>query len=94
MTTTTANLTAFKQSVKAGDVLRCVENTYVPHRVGQRLHITKAGPTVCQGEMDGQGFRLEWPKRVSDVLEATETSITYRIGRGDHTATWAKDGVA
>lgn len=83
-------LDTFKRSIRAGDVLVCIENTYIPSRAGQRLHITKAGPTVCFGDMDGKGYRLEWPKRVSDVLEISETRITYRIGRGEHTVTYEK----
>ncbi|MDP2662648.1 MAG: hypothetical protein Q8R28_18170 [Dehalococcoidia bacterium] len=82
-----ATLKTFKASVKAGDILRCVENTYIPEQNGTLRHVVWNGATVCFGEVNGKPFRMEWPKAARDVLEVTDTKITYRLRRGDHTVT-------
>lgn len=79
-------LSEFKKKVKAGDEPLCVKNTYRPELDGTTRKLTKVGPSVMLGTFEGTPFRTEWPK-ASDVLEVTETRITFRLGRDDHTIT-------
>jgi hypothetical protein len=78
----------FKRNVHTGTLLRCVGNTYIPDRAGKLATITRAGVGVCDAVMDGKPYRMEWPKRVRDIVSVDPLRITYRIGRDDHTVTW------
>lgn len=81
-------LSAFKQRIHAGTVLRCVENTYIPRRAGMLATITKPGVNVFSAEMDGKSYRMEFPTRARDVVSASADQVTYKIGRDEHTVTW------
>lgn len=90
---TRKDLEAFKARVQVGTVLRCVENTYSRdvhgvNRAGLLATITGPGVNVMGATADGKPWRWEWPSRLRDVIEVTGNRITYKIGRGEHTATW------
>jgi hypothetical protein len=75
------------------DVVECLENTYIPGREGLRLKLRKVGRTVVvgiqeNGDRAGEPFHLTFPKRVRDVVDVTNSQVTYRIGRKDHTVTY------
>lgn len=88
MTITRKTIDAFWKRCEAGARLTCLDNTFRPRPEGIH-HVTRPGKTsVHLVDQDGHDFWLSPPRRVSDVLELDGDTITYRIGRDDHTATW------
>jgi hypothetical protein len=91
---TRKDIEEFTSQLTTGTVLQRGVNTYwqassTPHE-GHRYIITRAGKTTislsaCAG---GKAFHLDLPRRLGDVLAVDRDEITYRIGRGEHTATW------
>lgn len=85
-------LAAFKARIQAGTTLVCVENTYsAAHgfdRSGLVATIVKAGKNVHDATMNGKTYRMSMPTRASDVVALSEDTITYKVGRDDHTVTW------
>lgn len=93
------SLAAFRDRLTTGTRLRCIENTYIPHRAGLEAIVTKPGKstvrlqaTTSTGNIEAGGTCwMSPPTRVRDVLAMTEDAITYLIDpatRGDHKATW------
>lgn len=83
----------FYARMTEGERIECVENTYRLHMgtdlSGRVATVVRPGKTSVALEMDGGPFHMVPPKRVADVLELTEDTITYRIpGREGYTATW------
>jgi hypothetical protein len=70
-----------------GAVILCVENTYIPDRNGTTRTITRAGTTVCDATYEGKPYRMEMPKRVSEIELLDDGSVRYPIGRDDHKVT-------
>lgn len=82
------------------EVLTTVENTYQPRLNGKRRTITKLGKSYFEGAMlddvddrlkAGAPFRGHVPTRAADVVAISDTEITLRIGRDDHTVTYRKE---
>ena len=78
----TMSLAAFKRTIRPGAVFECELNERIPERAGKRITITGGGSSVLQCEMDGKGYRFEWPK-ASQVEELTPTLIAYRLPGGE-----------
>jgi hypothetical protein len=81
-----------------GAWVECVENMYRPELNGTRrrvIHVQKQrlGVEVLSGPGVGEPFDMVLPGRAGDVLELTENRVRYRLGRGDHTATYRVIGV-
>jgi hypothetical protein len=69
---------------RAGQLVECVENTYIPKHNGTRRRVVKVGKTVVDGEQvdgekAGQPFRMTLPSRVRDVLAVDDRQATYLI---------------
>lgn len=72
-----------------GSTVECVENTYIPARNGTRWLVGEVGKSYwCPA--DGSNFRGSIPTRAGDVVRVDEKSATWRIGRDDHTVTYAR----
>jgi hypothetical protein len=91
---TRKDIEEFTSQLTTKTVLQRGANTYwqassTPHD-GERYIITRAGKTTISLSACGGGktFHLDLPSRVGDVLAVDRDEITYRIGRGEHTATW------
>jgi hypothetical protein len=75
-----------------GDVVRCIENTYRPALDGTDRRIDKMGKSYAEctsltgPDVGKRGFYMRLPERARDVVELTDTRVTYRI-RGEHTVT-------
>ena len=70
-----------------GAVIECVENTYIPARNGTTRVVERAGTTVVDCRFEGKPYRMEMPKRVSEVEELADGAVRYPIGRDAHTVT-------
>ena len=81
---------AFFDQIKGGARLTCLANTYNEKAPGISGIVGKAGKTTIMLMRDDSlnTFWLNRPKRVRDVVELTNDTITYKIGRDEHTATW------
>jgi hypothetical protein len=82
------------------EVLTTVENTFQPRLNGKRRKITKLGKTFFDGVMiddvderlkAGGAFYGRIPTRASDVVAISDTEITLKIGRDEHTVTYSKE---
>jgi len=84
------SIAAFYERMTVGAVVECLENTYIPSRAGMRGTVSRPGKTSIGLAFTGvNGYRMSRPQRVSDVLELTEDTITYRMAeREGHTVTW------
>lgn len=72
-----------------GETIECVENTYIPKRNGSRWVVGKVGKSYWR-PASGENFQGNIPTRAGDVVAVDERSATWRIGRDDHTVTYAK----
>jgi hypothetical protein len=71
-----------------GATILCIENTYIPARNGTTRVVERSGPTVCDcRDEDGKPYRMEMPKRVTQVERLEGGAIRYPIGRDAHTVT-------
>ncbi len=82
------------------EVITVVANTYRPGLTGQTRRVTKVGRSFFDAEvLDGPGVgtrtRGVLPTRARDVIEITDTTVTFRLGDlgrlAGHTVTYAKD---
>jgi hypothetical protein len=69
---------------REGELVECVENTYIPARNGTRRRILKVRKSVVDGEVvdgerAGQPFRITLPTRVRDVVAVDDQQATYRL---------------
>lgn len=71
-----------------GEAVVCVENTYIPDRAGTVFEVTRVGKTVY--DVSDRKFRGTFPTRVSDVVSVDSERATWKIGRDNHTVTYAK----
>lgn len=75
-----------------GAVIECQGNSYRlsmgTDLTGKRATVSKAGKTSIELTMDGAPFQMRPPARVGDITALTADSITYKVGRGEHTTTW------
>jgi len=89
-TITRKTIDAFFDQISGGTRLTCIDNTYNKQAPGITGIVGKAGKTSIM-LMRHDSFNTFWinrPKRVCDVVEITSNTITYKIGRDEHTATW------
>lgn len=84
-----------------GELVTCVENTYIPSRKGLILCLDRVGKSVAdatavntRGSINAgeRGYRVNLPTRVRDVVALNDHTVTYKIGVGDHTVTYRKGG--
>lgn len=89
---TGANVRAWFDQLKYGAVIECQGNTYRlamgTDLTGKRAMVKRPGKSSIGLEMDGKPFAMRPPTKVSDVTELTADSVTYKVGRGEHTTTW------
>jgi hypothetical protein len=76
-----------------GAEVECVDNTYRPELNGTSRRITRVqkqrlGVEVLSGPGVGEPFDMVLPSRARDVIELTADRVKYRLGRGEHTATY------
>jgi hypothetical protein len=77
-----------------GAVIECVENTCRPVLNGSTRRVTGVRKSsldaeVLNGHHAGKpGFVMALPARAGDVLSLSNDTVTFRIGRGEHTATF------
>lgn len=77
-----------------GAVIECVENTYRPVLNGSRRRVTGVRKSsldveVLSGHGAGKpGFVMALPARAGEVLSLCYDTVTFRIGRGEHTCTF------
>jgi hypothetical protein len=77
-----------------GATIECVENTYRPELNGSTRRVTRAGRSKLRVEIltgpgaGNAGFEMALPANASDVLELTDDTVKFRLGRGGHTATF------
>jgi hypothetical protein len=77
-----------------GGIIECVENTYRPILNGSRRRVTGVRKSsldveVLSGPDAGKrGFVMTLPARAGDVLTLSEDTVTFRIGRSEHTCTF------
>jgi hypothetical protein len=67
-----------------GELVECVQNTYIPKHNGTRRRVVKVGKTVVAGEQvdgakAGQPFRMTLPTRVRDVVAVDDRQATYLL---------------
>lgn len=91
---TGAGIRAFFEQLKYGTVIECQGNSYRLEMgtdlTGYRAMVTRPGKTSIslRGMGDDKPFHMSPPSRAGDVLAITADSITYKVGRGEHTTTW------
>lgn len=87
-------IAAFFDQIQGGTRLTCLDNTYNENAPGISGIVGKVGKTSIMLMRDDSfnTFWLNRPKRVGDVVDLTHNTITYKIGRDEHTATWRIDG--
>lgn len=90
ITITRKTIDAFWAKVSVGTRLTCLANTYRGEAaVGATGVLEKPGKTsMMLRRDDGKAFWLYPPRTVSGVVALTDDTITYKIGRDEHTATW------
>jgi hypothetical protein len=78
-----------------GAVVECVENTYRPVLNGSTRRVTGVRKSsldveLLSGHDAGKpgGFVMALPARAGDVLSLSDDTVTFRIGRGEHTCTF------
>lgn len=83
-----------RQLFPIGAVIECVENTYRPELNGSRRRVSAVRKSsldveVLSGHDAGKpGFVMALPARAGDVLSRSANTVTFRIGRGEHTCTF------
>ena len=89
---TRKSIDAFWSRAQVGTRLTCLANTYNRTAPGSTGVIERPGKTSMMLRRDtGQAFWLTPPRNVRDVVTLTDDTITYHIGRDEHTATWRID---
>ena len=88
-TITRKTIDAFWARAKFGTRLTCLANTYNRYAPGKTGTVARPGKTaIAIRTDDGHLFWINPPRNVRDVVALDGDTITYRIGRDHHTATW------
>jgi hypothetical protein len=88
-------LDAVRTLFPRGATVEVIENTYRPVLNGSTRRVTGVRKSSLDVEiLSGHGvgkpgrFTMALPARAGDVLSLSDDTVTFRIGRGEHTCTF------